>query len=192
MANNNEMSQFNFVCFRCGGIIKPDERMITVSVSLETPTRDNSIESIDCTSISSLCFPCAAILISKAVVSDDQLMMPPLREVEVIQEEETNIKEAEDFSNSKDILDILVNSIPSDSKADTALKVHCLEDGFCFKLLCSDGTSWANSPLFTWKQIAQLVIAADPDMFGVLDEPLHRMFPESLKRLGYYVPNWQE
>jgi hypothetical protein len=71
------------------------------------------------------------------------------------------------------------------------LKVHCSEKGFYFTLQCSDGISWANSQLFSWGQIAQLLIAADPDMFGVLDEPLHQVFPENLERLGYHIPNWQ-
>lgn len=190
---NNEVSQqkLNFVCFRCGSIIKPDDRMITMSVSLEAPTKDNSIECIESAAISSLCFPCASVLISKAVVGDEQLMMPTAMDEEIIEEEETDIKETMDCRYSKTKLDILINSVADGREADATLKVRCSEEGFYFTLQCSDGISLANSQLFTWKQIAQLAIAADPNMFGVLDEPLHQVFPQNLKLFGYYVPNWQ-
>ena len=72
------------------------------------------------------------------------------------------------------------------------LKAHYSRQGFYFTLRCPDGISWATSQLFTWRQIAQLLIAADPDMFGVLDEPLHQVFPRTLVSLGYNVPNWRE
>jgi hypothetical protein len=81
--------------------------------------------------------------------------------------------------------DIVVNEF---NKA--TLSVHCSEQGFSFKLQCSDGKSWANSQMFTWQQIAQLLIAADPDMFGDLDEPWHQCFLDTLVQLGYNVPDW--
>jgi predicted ATPase len=70
------------------------------------------------------------------------------------------------------------------------LSVHCSEQGFNFKLQCSDGKSWANSQLFTWQQIVQLLIAVNPDMFGILDEPLHQVYPKTIQSLGYNIPNW--
>lgn len=163
-----------------------------MSVSLETPTQDNSIECTESSAVSSLCFPCASVILSEAVVSSKQLMTPPAMGEEMVEGEETNIEEARDCCDSKIRMDILVNSISNGGKADTSLRVHCIEDGFYFTLQCYDGFSRADSQLFTWRQIAQLLIATDPDMFGVLDEPLHQVFPESLKHLGYYIPNWQE
>jgi len=86
----------------------------------------------------------------------------------------------------------LINSKPEGKEAGTMLKVQCSGKGFYFILQCFDGISVAYSQLFTWEQIAQLLIAADPGMFGVLDEPLHQVFPRNLKLLGYNSPNWQE
>lgn len=87
-------------------------------------------------------------------------------------------------------VEIEVNRRSDNGQGESALLVRCDEDGFCFILECPDGVSSATSQLFTWKQIAQLLIAADPDMFAILDEPLHQVFPQTLESLGYYVPNW--
>jgi hypothetical protein len=90
---------------------------------------------------------------------------------------------------------LTVRAAPASESHDglgrATLKVHCSERGFYFNLQCADGISWANGPLFSWQQIAQLLIAAAPDMFGALDEPLHQVFPQNLRLLGYHVPNWQ-
>ncbi|MFH1031211.1 MAG: hypothetical protein V1767_01370 [Chloroflexota bacterium] len=150
MRNNSRREKRNIACHRCGNIIKPGEKMITIAASLETPRRDGSIELLEVSTVSSVCSSCASILSSE--------------------------------------LDILASEARDDAGKAT-LKVHCSEQGLQFILRCSDGIAWANSRLFTWNQIAQLLISADPDMFGVLDEPLHQVFPENLKLLGYYVPN---
>jgi hypothetical protein len=107
-----------------------------------------------------------------------------------IEEEEMDMKETTDCHHGGAKKE--VNLTPNHGAAEEMLRVHCSEEGFYFTLQCCDGLSRANSQLFTWKQIAQLLIAAHPDMFGIIDEPLHQVFPESLERLGYYVPNWKE
>ena len=66
------------------------------------------------------------------------------------------------------------------------------DGGFRLSLQCANDVSYATSELFTWNRIAQLLIAADPNMFGVLDEPLHYAFLGALVSLGYNVPGWLE
>ena len=78
----------------------------------------------------------------------------------------------------------------NDRVGKSALNVRCSKRGFQFELHCSDGFSWAVSPIYTWQQIFQMSIAMDPNMFGDLSEPLHRVFPKNLKMMGYYIPNW--
>ena len=74
----------------------------------------------------------------------------------------------------------------------TTLDVHCSERGIVFDLHCSDGVGWAPSPLLTWDQIFQMYIAMNPNMFGDLCEPLHQVFPQNLKLLGYCIPDWSD
>jgi len=154
MGKNNEvlLPEYKFTCFKCGSIIKPGEKMLTVSARLETPNRDGSIKRIGSPTVSSVCSSCASLLSS---------------EMDIV------------ASESKDEL------------GRAALSVHCSEHGFYFNLQCSDGISWANSRLFSWQQIAQLLIAAASDIFGALDKPLHQVFPQNLVLLGYHIPNWQ-
>jgi hypothetical protein len=71
-----------------------------------------------------------------------------------------------------------------------ALSFQVSDDGFRLSLQCADGVSYATSELFTWNHIAQLLIAANPDMFGALDEPLHHVFAEALTCFGFYIPDW--
>jgi len=145
--------EFGFTCYNCGRIIPPGEKMITMSASLETPNEDGSVQVIESTAISIVCYSCSLIL-SKS-------------------------------------LDVIVNEL-NDGDVRAELDVHCSERGFQFELHCSDGIGWALSPIFNWEQIFQMLIAADPDMFGILTEPLHQVFPKSLRLLGYCVPNWRE
>jgi len=80
------------------------------------------------------------------------------------------------------------NSAIAGYKATLAFQVS--DDGFRLNLQCADGISWASSELFTWNQIAQLLISANPDLFGDINEPLHQCFPEALVSLGFNVPGW--
>ena len=83
----------------------------------------------------------------------------------------------------------VVVSEADDEVGNAVLSAHCSEQGIVLDLHCSDGISWAPSPLFAWKQIAQLLIVVDSNMFGDLKEPLHQVFLRNLKLLGYAVPN---
>ena len=82
-------------------------------------------------------------------------------------------------------LRVLISSILDNAGAESSLEVHCSQKGFYLTLQCQDGIAFAPSQFFSWKQIAQLLIDADSDMFGRLDEPLHQVFPQTLKQLGF-------
>jgi len=75
MGNNGSGKLFSFVCFRCGRVIEPKDKMLTVSVSVETPRDDGSIDGVESYAISSLCFCCASVILTEAVV-DKGLTMP--------------------------------------------------------------------------------------------------------------------
>jgi len=171
--------KYNFVCFRCGGIIKTGEKMVNMCVSVETPTENGSLEYIEGTAVSSLCFGCASVLLSKAIVSDPKLMMPPAQDlVEEVKEEE----DGGEISVGDD----------EENEVRARLTVQSSSKGFCLVLNCRDGISKAASQFFTWRQIAQMLIAANPNMFGVLNESLHRVFSEALERFGLHVPGWRD
>lgn len=165
----------NFVCFRCGCIIKPGEQMVSFSIDLETPTEDNELKIIESVGISTLCTGCASVLLTQAITSDPSLMMPL--------EQDSGIVEYDDEISSNE---------DEEGKPRASLSIRHSSKGFCLELYCGDGISEATSRFFTWRQLAQMLIAMDPDMFGVLDEPLHQVFPRALSRLGYHVPNWKD
>lgn len=76
MGNNGSSSEgFNFVCFRCGRIITSGEKMITVHTSIEMSVACGSIDTIEDYAISSLCFGCASIILTEAVINK-RLTMP--------------------------------------------------------------------------------------------------------------------
>ena len=164
----------NFVCFRCGCIIKPGEKMVSSSVTVETPTEDGELDVIESVGISTLCTGCASVLLSQAITSDPSLMMPL--------EQDSGILEYDDDISSIE---------EEEGKPRASLSIRHSSKGFWLELYCGDGISEATSHFFTWRQLAQMLIAMDPDMFGVLDEPLHQVFPQALSRLGYHVPNWR-
>jgi hypothetical protein len=72
--------------------------MVSLSVSVETPTEDGGLESNEATAISTLCFGCASVLLSQAITRDPSLMMPPAEHGEPEQAEE----EAPLFINKED------------------------------------------------------------------------------------------
>jgi hypothetical protein len=189
MGNNGSGGIFDFVCSRCDRIIKPDERMLTISVSTETPTRKGAVECIESYAISSLCLSCASILLSEAVINKG--LVTPTTIPEEVGVSGTTTEETMHSRDNRIKSDFLIKLMSDERAGQVMLRVHCSEQGFRFTLQCSDSISWANSQLFTWNQIAQLLIAANPDMFGVLDEPLHQVFPRTLTSLGYTVPNWR-
>ena len=45
---------------------------------------------------------------------------------------------------------------------------------------------------YSWRQIVQMLIDANPHMFGnITDQPDHHVFPDMLAKLGYTVVNWK-
>ena len=45
---------------------------------------------------------------------------------------------------------------------------------------------------YSWRQIVQILIDANPHLFGNLTrQPDHHIFPEMLAKLGYTVVNWE-
>jgi hypothetical protein len=166
--------------------------MVTIAVNSETSNQDGSVECTESSAISSLCFGCASVLITEAVI-DKKLTEPNMdceEKEEVVEERDGTLDCLNDNFNDKKKEKSRLAIVSYNGEEDL-LQACCLENGFYLALRCSDGISHANSQLFTWMQIAQMLIAFDPDMFGILDEPLHRVFPESLRRLGFYVPGWQ-
>ncbi|PIP48587.1 MAG: hypothetical protein COS87_02865 [Chloroflexi bacterium CG07_land_8_20_14_0_80_45_17] len=76
MGNNGSSGEmFDFVCFRCRSTIKPGEKMFTMSVSLETPEDDGTVNVNENYAISSLCLGCASVILVEAVL-DKKLTMP--------------------------------------------------------------------------------------------------------------------
>jgi len=80
--------KYDFVCFRCGCIIKAGEKMVSLTVSVETPTGDGGLESNDASAISTLCSGCASVLLSQAITRDPSLMMPLAQHADQEQAEE--------------------------------------------------------------------------------------------------------
>jgi len=187
-SNGSSASKHHFICFRCNRVIEPGDRMHTVSAFIETPDEDGSVGVLAADAISALCGGCAAILLTEAILGE-KLVMPPAATDENVRSASSEAVPGATSGRAR--ANILVSSISDNGKEEGALEVHCSQKGFCLTLQCPDGISKAASQLFTWKQIAQLLIAADPDMFGRLDEPLHKVFPKTLNRLGYSVPSWQ-
>jgi hypothetical protein len=192
MGNNGSSgSKLNFVCFRCDRIIEPGEKMHSVTVSTETPTGDGSITDVEGAAISQLCNGCASVLLSQAVIAEKLIMPEPANEAREPKQSEQWNESGFSTTDGRMKLDIIVSSISDNGNGEGALEVHCLQKGFFLTLRCTDGIARARSQVFTWKQIAQLLIATDPGMFGRLDEPLHQIFPQTLSKLGYSIPNWK-
>jgi hypothetical protein len=191
MGKNNEVSQPEFkpTCFRCSRVIKPDDKMFIILASIE----NEPVNSIKEYVISSLCFPCASAVLTEAVINKKLTMPLPVRDLLDNEEEyplPADQRTVGVVNQAGTITSTKADSDGSEYPAALSFQVH--DDGFRLSLQCTDGISWATSELFTWSRIAQLLIAANPDMFGVLDEPLHYVFAEALASLGYNVPDWPE
>ena len=68
--------RYDHTCFRCGGVIEAGEKMVTLSVTVETPVGDDVVEVVEAGAVSTLCTACASILLSQAIACDPSLMMP--------------------------------------------------------------------------------------------------------------------
>jgi hypothetical protein len=111
--------KYHFVCFRCGSTVNPGDRMVNMSIDIETPTEDGSIQCIEGTTVSTLCFPCASVLLSKSIVSDPKLMMPPEQGARDEEDDEVDIdKETNEsfpcFNSIQDMLETVYYGSPSD------------------------------------------------------------------------------
>jgi tetratricopeptide (TPR) repeat protein len=96
--------RYNFVCFRCGCIIRTGEKMVSLSVGVETLTEDGGLESSDATAISTLCFGCASVLLGQAITGDPSLMMPLAKHAEQDDTEEEDFPLTnEDGENERSI-----------------------------------------------------------------------------------------
>ncbi len=170
------------ICIRCKNVIRPADKMFLMSTSLENK---------NCV-ISSLCIPCASAILSEDVI-DKKLTMPAPSPGFLDQEEDTTQADQCEVRVIRQVGTIKsINPDTEDSAHKAALNFQLLEDGFRLSLQCPDGVSYATSEVFTWNRIAQLLIAATPDIFGSIAEPLHCVFPETLVSLGYNVPDWLE
>jgi tetratricopeptide (TPR) repeat protein len=169
--------KYDFVCFRCGCIIKTGEKMVSLSVSVETPTEDGGLESIDATAISTLCSGCASALLSQAIARDPSLMMPREQEpeddgIEEIDEDETEDEIDTDFScfeNIDDMLERVYYGHPSEEddgntgkdeedEPGRRLRIRCSSKAFRLVLGCWKRVAKATSQFFTLHQrdIAQM------------------------------------
>jgi len=113
--------KYHFVCFRCGYLIRIGEKMVSLSVSVETPTEDGGLNGREATTISSLCSGCASILFSQAIMRDPGLMMPRALDTEDDEEEdveeETN-EESGYFRNIQDMLETVYYGSASEDDAE--------------------------------------------------------------------------
>jgi len=168
--------KYNFVCLRCGRIIGTGEKMVSLSVSIDTPTEDGGLESSGATAISTLCSGCASILLSRAIVSDPELMMPheqePEDEDEEIDEDETEDQIDTDFSYFESIDDMLervhygdpseeddeVSNGDEEDEPRRGLRIRCCGKAFRLVLDYWKRVSRATSRFFTLHQrdIAQM------------------------------------
>jgi len=81
--------------------------------------------------------------------------------------------------------------VAQDSSGKASLSVFCTSKGFYLALQCPDGFSCATSQVFPWHEITHVVYWINPDMFGILHERLHFIFPQTMELLGYEVPSWR-
>jgi len=170
------------ICFRCKKVIRPADKMFLISASLEN---ENCV-------ISSLCLPCASVILSEALIGKNLTMPVPSSEFSDKEEDSTQADQYEVrvIHQAGTIKSTNPDADYNGHKATLSFQVS--DDGFRLSLQCPDAVSYATSEVFTWNRIAQLLIAANPDIFGSIAEPLHYVFPETLVSLGYHVPDWLE
>lgn len=184
MKNNDaQPEQMDSICCRCHAVIQPDDKMFLITASLNNQPRI----------ISSLCFPCASAVLTEAVIS--QNIVVPRTEQEVPENAvdnsaATDTKRSDNIVQSGTIASTDLFCEINGCKPKAALGFQVSEDGFCLSLQCNDEDSYATSEHFTWSRIAQLLIAANPDLFGDINEPTHWCFVDALVSLGFNVPGW--
>ena len=68
------------------------------------------------------------------------------------------------------------------------LSIYCRQKGFRLVLDCGDGVSIANGGFYNWHNIVLALYSKNPDMFGILNEQLHFIFPKMMHSFGFKVP----
>jgi hypothetical protein len=83
------------------------------------------------------------------------------------------------------------------------LSIHkVIENGEAFSLTATmdaeniafilSGPAASATSVYSWRQIVQMLMDANPQLFGNLTrQPDHHIFPEMLAKLGYTVVNWE-
>ena len=71
----NKYESSGLICFRCGREFNWGEKFISLEGNLEVASPDKTIECLENSAISSLCFSCAIILLNEAVINK-KLIMP--------------------------------------------------------------------------------------------------------------------
>ena len=46
--------------------------------------------------------------------------------------------------------------------------------------------------MFSWKEVVQILIDMEPDMFGSLDDPDEWICAATLEYLGFHIPPWRQ
>ena len=67
------------------------------------------------------------------------------------------------------------------------LSAYCRQKGFRLILDCGDGVSVASGGFYNWHNMVLALYGKDPDMFGILNQPLHFIFPKTMHSFGYKV-----
>jgi len=74
-----------------------------------------------------------------------------------------------------------------DDGGELSLKVSINAENLTFIL---SGPSATACTAYSWQRIVQMLIDANPHLFGYLTrQPMHHIFPEMLAKLGYSVVN---
>ena len=85
----------------------------------------------------------------------------------------------------------LILSINKTVYDDTELSLKVLINGENLTFILT-GPSATASTAYSWQQIVQMLIDANPHLFGHLTrQPMHHIFPEMLAKLGYSIVNWE-
>lgn len=174
MGNTLPRKDGGIECLRCGSRIEPDDKMFTVAANLETLKRDGTVDVSDSAAISSLCPICASVILTEGVVRHG-----------LVQPRETD--ETLEMDDEEDRHHFIIG-ITEDG---ATLAVECTDTGIQFLLDCGDGISEAISQIFTWRQVVQMEILVDKNLFGDITVPVHQVFPKTLRELGFIIPGFQ-
>jgi hypothetical protein len=69
--SERDLKPIPVVCFRCGEVVGPDDRMLSIIVEMEVPSKDGAFNRIESRNVSQLCFGCASIMLTRAVLKQN-------------------------------------------------------------------------------------------------------------------------